>query len=53
VSAAGLAHRPQVDLPRVGEMRTAFEAMRSTDSSCFDAALQAHCALLSLAAGAH
>lgn len=49
----GLAQMPQVDLNRVREMRTAFESMRTTYSNYFDAALQTHRALLSLAAGAH
>lgn len=48
----GLAQMPQVDLQRVREMRTSFEAMRSAYSTYFDAALQTHRALLTLAAGA-
>jgi hypothetical protein len=48
----GLAQMPQVDLQRVRETRVAFEAMRAAYSAYFDAALAAHRALLSLAAGA-
>jgi hypothetical protein len=48
----GLAQIPHVDLQRLRETRMAFEAMRTADSSDFDAALQTHRALLSLAAGA-
>lgn len=48
----GLAQMPHVDLQRLRETRTAFEAMRTAYSSYFDAALATHRALLSLAAGA-
>jgi hypothetical protein len=48
----GLAQMPQVELRHVRDMRIAFQAMRSAYSNYFDAALQTHRALQSLAAGA-
>ncbi len=48
----GLAQVPHVELARLRETRTAFEAMRGAYTAYFDAALATHRALLSLAAGA-
>jgi hypothetical protein len=44
--------RCRVDLRRMREMRIAFESMCAAYSTYFEAALAAHRALLSLAAGA-